>query len=83
MDKEYPDWKRNLWAGLRAFTSGFMSSVGVLLMVTEPSSFTSLKNLQNWLIPIVIGGLASGFVMLGKFLRDAFPDNKAINKIPV
>jgi len=83
IDKNYPDWRRNLWGALRAFVGGFLGTTGVLLVVTPKETFLSWDNFQNWLIPLVAGALAGGFVAVGKFLRDLFPDSKTVNKMPI
>lgn len=81
--EEYPAWKKMLWRAGRAFGAGFLSSAGVLLIVTPPETFTSKESLFNWLIPLGTGALAGGMVGLGKFLRDMFPQSEVLKKMPL
>lgn len=82
-DKEYPNWKKNLWGAVRAFFGGFFSAMAVLLIATPQDTFTSLENIKNWLVPIGVGALTGGFVGLGKFLRDIFPNSQILQKLPI
>lgn len=78
-DKNYPDWKKNLWGAFRAFIAGFFSSLGVhLLSITGDN----LVNPEWWLHVVLIGSVTGGIIYLGKWLRDKFPESEIIQKIP-
>jgi len=79
----YPEWKKQLWRGGRAFISGFLSSAGILLITTPAETFTTKENLINSVVPVLTGGLAGGFILLGKMLRDAFPEVGVLKKMPI
>lgn len=81
--KEYPEWKKRAWRIWRGFFSGFLGSVGTLLIFTEPDTFLSKEKLYNWIIPIIGGAFAGGFIAMGKVLRDMFPNNAILKKLPV
>lgn len=82
-DKQYPNWKKNLWGAVRAFFGGFLGSIAILFVATPPDTFTTVENLKNWIVPIATGALAGGIVGLGKFLRDLFPESTVLQKIPL
>mgnify|MGYP006909291030 CR=1 FL=1 len=81
--KDYEEYKILLWRALRAFMASFVSTMGLFLVMAQPSDFNSWEDAKKFLIPVFIGAMSAGIVGLGKSLRDAFPDSKIINKLPI
>ncbi len=81
--KKYPEWKIRAWRAGRAFMGGFLGSAGTLLVFTDTETLLSKENIVNWIVPLLAGALAGGLVALGKYLRDLFPDDTVLKKLPI
>lgn len=79
VQENFPDWKKNLIGGGRAFFAGFVSVVSVSFVNFDASNLTSV---DFWLNNVLVGALAGGIVYLGKWLRDKFYDSEVAQKIP-
>ena len=79
-NKEFPDWKKNLWGALRAFVGGFLGSLATFLLTINGE--TALDT-DWWLRMVLVGSFVGGFIALGKFLRDMFPESTLIARIPI
>jgi len=82
-DKNYPDWKKNLWGILRAFVAAFLATMGLMLTSVTVDNFQSKETIIKLLASIFVASLAAGIVGIGKFLRDLFPDSKVLQKLPL
>jgi len=78
--KDYENWKKNLWGAGRAFFSGFISVLAVQLLTINGDHITDL---DWWLKIVLISCLVGGFVGLGKFLRDLFPESPIMQRLPI
>lgn len=79
-DKNFPDWKKNLIGGLRAFVTGFMGSVVACLVTASPDVVLTE---DFWLRAVIVGGLSGGLVYLGKYLRDKFYSSEIVQRLPI
>jgi len=79
-EKEYPDWKQNLWGAFRAFTGGFLGSLATCLITVTNENILSG---EFWLRIVLVSSFVGGFVYLGKWLRDKFYDNPIVQKLPI
>jgi hypothetical protein len=76
----YEEWKKNLWGATRAFVAGFLSVFAVQLLSIDGDCLTDL----DWWLKIVLTScLVGGFIGLGKFLRDLFPESALMQRIPI
>jgi len=78
--KDYPEWKKNLWGAGRAFFAGFVSVLAIQLMSMNGDH---LVDLGWWLNIVLTSSLVGGLVGLGKFLRDIFPENPVLQRLPI
>lgn len=83
VQKNYPDWKKNLWGAFRAFTGSFIATMGIFLITAQPEDFSCWENAKKFLVPLALSSFTAGVVALGKFLRDLYPDSEVIQKIPI
>ena len=81
-DKQYPNWKKNVWGMIRAFVCSFLTTMGLMLTSVTVENFESKATLVKLIISIVVASVVSGLIGLGKFLRDLFPDSGIVQKIP-
>ena len=79
-EKDYSEFKKNLWGAFRAFFSGFIASLTVHLIGINGDNLT---NLEWWLKIVLVSSLTGGFVFLGKWLRDKFYTSPEVQKIPI
>lgn len=79
-EKDFPNWKKNLWGALRAFVAGFLSSLAVFLLTINGES---LVDIDWWLRIVLVGSLVGGLIALGKFLRDTFPESTILARLPI
>ena len=82
-EKEYPDWKKNLWGAFRAFFSSFLAVLGFMLTQIEVKDFENRDTVIKLVVSISLASLVGGLVAVGKFLRDLFPDNAIVQKLPI
>jgi len=78
-EANYPDWKKNLMGALRAFMGGFLGALATFLLTLNEEN---LLNKDWWLRMVLVGCIAGGIVAVGKFLRDLFPENPILAKLP-
>ena len=79
-NKEFPNWKKNLWGAVRAFSGGFLASLAMCLVsINTDTVFT-----QNfWMEVVLRSALTGGFVFLGKWLRDEFYASEVAQRLPI
>lgn len=82
-EKNYPDWKKNLWGVLRAFVASFLGTMGLMLTSVTVENFQSRETLIKLLASVFVASVVAGIVGIGKFLRDLFPDSKVLQKLPI
>ena len=81
-EKEYPDWKKNLWGAFRAFVAAFLPVFGLMLTKVEITDFQDKETLVKLCTSIGVASVVAGIVGLGKFIRDLFPESSIIQKLP-
>lgn len=81
-DAKYPEWKKTLWGAGRAFIAAFVPVMGFMLMSATAEDFSSWENAKIFLFPVMVASFAAGIVGLGKWLRDLFPENALVQRIP-
>ena len=79
-EKDYENWKRNLWGAGRAFVAGFTASLATCLITAD---IEKLLDIDWWLRFVLVGSIAGGMVFLGKWLRDTFSESSSMQRIPI
>lgn len=82
-DKNYPNWKKNLWGMLRAFVASFLATMGLMLTSVTVENFESRETVIKLIISVALASLVAGLVGVGKFLRDIFPNSTILQKLPL
>lgn len=77
--KDYPEWKKNLWGAGRAFVGGFLGALATFLLTLNADT---ILDKDWWLRMVLVGCFVGGFIALGKFLRDLFPENAVLARLP-
>jgi len=80
--KDYPEWKKNLWGMLRAFVGAFIPVFGTLLTTVAVEHFQDKEVLIKLGVSILIASLTAGIVGVGKFLRDLYPESEIVQRLP-
>ena len=79
-EKDYENWKKNLWGAFRAFFSGFITSLSVSLIGLTGEL---LGSTEWWLDTALRGAILAGLIYLGKWLRDTFSESSSMQRIPI
>ena len=79
-DNEFPNWKKNVIGGFRAFVTGFIGVLATQLITADIGKITTG---EFWLNAILIGGVSGGLIYLGKWLRDKFFESPIAQKMPI
>jgi hypothetical protein len=79
---DYAAWKKNLWGAARAFVAAFIPVFGFMLTQIDVDILSDKDTLVKFLISLGLSSAAAGIVGLGKFLRDVFPENAIVQRIP-
>lgn len=79
-DKQFPDWKKNLWGAGRAFVAGFTASLATCLITADTDK---ISDVDWWLKFVLVGSITGGLIFLGKWLRDKFYTSSEVQKIPI
>ena len=79
-EKDYSQFKKNLWGAFRAFFSGFIASLTTCLITADTDK---IADIDWWLKIVLVGSITGGLVFLGKWLRDKFYTSPEIQKIPI
>lgn len=80
--KDYPEWKKNLWGIFRAFVGSFIPVFGALLTTVTVEHFQDKEVLIKLGVSILIASLTAGIVGVGKFLRDLCPQSEIVQRLP-
>lgn len=81
--KDYPEWKKVLWGVLRAFVGSFIPVFGLMLTSITVDTFTDREIFVKFFVSVAISSMSAGIVGIGKYLRDIFPDNEVLAKLPI
>ena len=85
--KDYPEWKKILWRALRTFFIAFICSFFLVIKNIDITGIEDLDMLKEYLIKLVIsaliGGVSGGVKALFDWLRDEFPDNIILARLPL
>lgn len=81
--KDYPEWKKILWGMLRAFVPSFLGMFGFLLTSVTAEHFENKEALIKFIVSVAFGSLIAGLKGLGSYLRDLFPDNTVLARLPI
>lgn len=81
--KDYPEWKKNLWGMLRAFTTAFLPMFGFLLSSVTIETLQDKEILVKFVVSVLFGSVVAGLRGLGSYLRDLYPDNTVLARLPV
>ncbi len=85
--KDYPEWKKNLWRALRTFFIAFLCSFVLIIKDIDITGIENLNALKEYLIKLVmsalVGGVSGGIKALFEWLRDKFPDNIILARLPL
>ena len=79
-EKGFPDWKKNLWGAVRAFTGGFIGSLATCLITANTDNIVTA---DFWVKVVLVSSFTGGTVYLGKWLRDKFFESEVIQKLPI
>ena len=79
-EEDFSNLKKNLWGALRAFVDGFIASLVIHLTALDSDK---VINLEWWIHVVLISGVVSGLMYLGKWLRDKVYSSPFIQKIPI
>lgn len=82
-EKNYPDWKKNLWGAGRAFVAAFIPVFGFMLTQVKIETLSNREDLTKFVISLCLSSVVAGIIGLGKFLRDLFPDSAVVQKLPI
>ena len=82
-DKNYPNWKKNLWGMGRAFVGSFVATMALMLTSVTVENFQTKDTIIKLIVSICVASVSAGLVGVGKFLRDLFPDSQIAQKLPL
>jgi len=81
--ENYPEWKKNMWGMLRAFTTAFLPVFGAMLTLVEIDTFADKEVLIKFIVSVAVGSFVAGLRGIGSYLRDLYPDSPVFAKLPI
>jgi len=79
-EENFPNWKKNLIGAGRAFFTGFIGALATCLLTADTEKILTV---EFWTSAVLVGSFSGGLIYLGKWLRDEFYNNSAVQKLPI